>query len=76
MVYLSIRDLTTVKVGDALTLVNVRRREFLDITVFTGSLVRIISNWMVSEEPSLSDRHREIIRMLSYSIHFPNIVRL
>lgn len=54
----SIYTLKTLSRGPS-PFVNARRMEILDITVFTLSMARRISDWGVSQEPSLSD-HRQI----------------
>ncbi|XP_031328458.1 uncharacterized protein LOC116159584 [Photinus pyralis] len=54
--------------GETPTFVTSRRQEVIDLTLGSFSIAHMISNWRVSDEPSLSD-HRHILFQLNLSFN-------
>ena len=58
--YLTSNEVHVCNVGTEPTFINAIRKEVLDLTLCSASIVEKIKNWHVSDEPSLSD-HRHIV---------------
>lgn len=68
--FLSIHNLVIVNQGKEPTFVTRNRREVLDITVTSSSLLSKVSKWRVSQEASLSD-HRYILFDIGPNLSVP-----